>query len=616
MNSVFRSHSRRNGVLLAAAFCVAGGMLCRAVTSGTEVSERRLSLMRKLVQAELARLGPDAEAEAVARNVLPEFFRQEPDCPSGLVLADPVTEEECREEARQIQRELVARKFPDLDLAALEKEAAEKYPVYKEGDIVEVEFQPNPARRERVRGPFESRTTNVIVIGRHQIRVADIAAVKGNEKLLLMLDADRSLQLRKAYVEEKVNKYNAEKEAYADAVRAAARRERYLAGARENEKRGYTFLDDGWYKARDAVLKVVEAEKTALAAERKRQAEQAAAAAQQEAEALAAAGTAAAQLGSAAPGGDPQAELAEFTARVEAAQKKSQEEPPGEKAAEEKPEEEKPAEAAPGEPQVAAAEEVPQPATAPAPRPPPAAETPEEGGGVSWVLVALVVLVVLGGAAGLAYSAVRSRRSRDLRRFFQPKGTVERNFWALAEADPEHFKYVAYRFPTLEEARAALLRLSYITTGPDNQLRSTREVEFGFYPHEDKWVCFVGGTELSYALWREASAVWPELPNAEYFRVSTAPEVKLEVPDIEAMLRDEALKIEHVENRQGEGEDYGQYYVYRAPDKRSALEFLKRASVSEAGVHVVVQTPEGTWGKDETGIYEEEPSAPADGAES
>ena len=60
-----------------------------------------------------------------------------------------------------------------------------------------------------------------------------------------------------------------------------------------------------------------------------------------------------------------------------------------------------------------------------------------------------------------------------------------------------------------------------------------------------------------------------------------------------------------MENREGEGTDYSQYYVYRAPGKENALEFLKHALIQEAGLHVVVLTTEGVFGKDENGIYEE-----------
>ncbi|NQT15085.1 MAG: hypothetical protein HQ582_20175, partial [Planctomycetes bacterium] len=142
-------------------------------------------------------------------------------------------------------------------------------------------------------------------------------------------------------------------------------------------------------------------------------------------------------------------------------------------------------------------------------------------------------------------------------------------------------------------------------------LRCRLSILFGFYPHKDKFVAFVGGDDLHYALWREASALMPEIEDAEYFRVSTAPDVELMIPDIQQLLADESLEISFVEEREGEGDDFAKYFVYSAPDKGHAMVFLKKAEVQSPGVHIVVQTPDGTWGRDESGIYEDEADSEA-----
>jgi hypothetical protein len=566
------------------------GAPCRGITEGTEVSARRLALIQRLVAERFAQDGLDAGVFSIAKSVLAEFFKAEPTCPAALTLADPVTEDECRQAARQMARDLVAKKFPDLDAAALEAEAAKQFPVYAEGDIVEVEFQLNPARRERLRGPYEGRTPTYVIIGRRQIMLADLAVVEGNEAQILMFDLQRSTELRRNYIDQKTQAYTEARDKYSESVRQIARREHYRRGAEQNEERGYVFLDGSWGSVRDAVPKIIETERTRLQAEQQRRAEAAAAAVQQEAAALVAAESAAADLGSPTRWRDPAGELADQNARAEAERKRVA------AAAEE--EQRKQAEAA----RLKAEEEARQ--AAPAASSSAAAQTQEAEGGLPWLFIAIAAVVVLVAAGGVGFALMR-RRSRDPAKFFEGKGRVQRDFWAMADADPERFKYVAYMFPTQQEAQDALLQLSFITEGSGGQLKCSREVQFGSYTHHGKFVAFVGGNDLHYALWREASAVLPELPNAEYFRVSEAPGVMLEIPDIEQLLRDENLKVEHVENREGEGKDYSQYYVYRAPDKQNALEFLKRARVTEAGVHVIVQTPEGTWGKDENGIYQE-----------
>jgi hypothetical protein len=576
--------------------CSLAGTLCRGVTEGTEVSERRVALIRRLADECLAREGLGAGTFGLAKDILAEFFKAEPSCPSALVLAEPVTEEECKQAARQMARELVAKKYPDLDVAALEAEAAKQFPVYKEGDIVEVEVQLNPARREKVRGPYEGRTATYIVVGRRQMMLADLAAVESNADKLPMFDAQRSNELRQQYVEQKTQAYNDERDKYNESVRLIARREHYRRGAQQNEERGYLFHNGGWSPVRDAVPKIIDEERAKLQAEEERRAAAAAEAVRQEASAVVAAESAVAGLGSPPRWRDPAAEVAEHESRAAAEQ---QRQASAEDQARQKAEEEA---AAAAEAERQKAEQASQ---APAPVPAPAeAAAPKQEGGIPWTFIIIAAVVVLA-AAGSVVFALSRRRSRDPAKFFEGKGRVQRDFWAAADADPEHFKYVAYLFPTSQAAQDALLQLSFVSQGADGQLKSSRAIELGTYAHQGKFVAFVGGTELHYALWREASAVLPEIAEAEYFRVSEAPEVMLEIPDIEQLLRDADLHIEHVENREGEGKDYSQYYVYRAPDKQNALEFLKRANVTEAGVHVIVQTPEGTWGKDENGIYQE-----------
>jgi hypothetical protein len=191
------------------------------------------------------------------------------------------------------------------------------------------------------------------------------------------------------------------------------------------------------------------------------------------------------------------------------------------------------------------------------------------------------------------------------KKFFDKGGKVANDFWSRAEGDPQAFKYVAYRFPEGRAAQDALASLSFLVQQPGGALKCRVPLYFGVYPHQDKYVCFLGGKELGYAMWREATATFPELPDAEYFRVSDAPAVFLEIPDLEELMREASVEISHVEDREGTGTDYAQYRIYQAADEAGALEFLQRVSVDSEGVHVVVRTPEGTWGKDINGVYQE-----------
>jgi DNA topoisomerase VI subunit B len=47
------------------------------------------------------------------------------------------------------------------------------------------------------------------------------------------------------------------------------------------------------------------------------------------------------------------------------------------------------------------------------------------------------------------------------------------------------------------------------------------------------------------------------------------------------------------------------YEVYRAPNAATAQDFLKRKAVTQPRYYIVVETPEGNYGRDTDGIYKE-----------
>jgi len=573
-----------------------------AVTAGTEVSEKRAATIRESARESLTQLGAKAsDADLIARATA-AFFAAYPTCPAGPELAPLMQEQECREAAWAVADGLVERRYPALDVAALEKEAAEKFPIYEEGDIVEVVFQLNPVRREHVRGVYRGRTQRAVKIGRWTIMVEDIETVKGNEELLQRLDAETSRGLRADYVGQKRAVYEEERSKYRDTVRAVAKREHYRMGAETNEQRGYIYLQDHWLPVAEAIREIAGAEKKALQQEYREALEQRLTERRQAARTVTTAAVAAAVLGPNSSYVNPEvvrtrlAEDLAAAAKLRQSQQESERLQKEQQLAEAKLQEDAKA-------QAAAKKVAARKAAAP--------DAGTDTGGDEDVGDGMPVLLlgVIGAFAVLTLVGVLvtlSRRKKGVpEKFFKGKGKLQKDFWSRAEADPEGFKYVAYLLPDMEDAQNALEQSSFLEQGTDGRLRCYQDLMVGFYPHQGKAVCFVGGENLSYALWGEASAVMPELPGAEYFRVSTAPEVLLEIPDVEGALRDDSLQITHVGNRDGEGDDYSQYYVYKAPDRDNAVEFLRRARVDEPGIHVVVETPEGVWGKDLNGIYQE-----------
>ena len=48
------------------------------------------------------------------------------------------------------------------------------------------------------------------------------------------------------------------------------------------------------------------------------------------------------------------------------------------------------------------------------------------------------------------------------------------------------------------------------------------------------------------------------------------------------------------------------YYIYRAPNELAAIDFLKTIEPpTRHNVYYIVETPEGNWGRDIDGVYNE-----------
>ena len=96
----------------------------------------------------------------------------------------------------------------------------------------------------------------------------------------------------------------------------------------------------------------------------------------------------------------------------------------------------------------------------------------------------------------------------------------------------------------------------------------------------------------------------PELPNAQYFKVSTEPSVQLEMPNMaEQNIDMKELGREEIRTEDG---SIVLCYKYSCQSREDAMYFLENLTLNEEGVTIQVETPEGYLGKDMEGIFEME----------
>ncbi|MBT3374563.1 MAG: hypothetical protein HN742_36675 [Lentisphaerae bacterium] len=224
---------------------------------GTARSTDRVAAVRLLIKAELA-ANPKASDLRVSRNALSEFAKSD-DCTKRPAL-DVRTEEECRESAQRLTDELVAKKYPAPDKAALEKEAAEKFPVYVEGQKITVVYR-SPAMDRKLTGIYRGRQGQFVVIGSQRVMMRDIERVPANKDILLMFDSPQSMKLRTQYVEETMTRHKMERKAFSRSVKSAALKMQKGRAAKENEENGYVFYESEWRSLREMAKVIISEER-------------------------------------------------------------------------------------------------------------------------------------------------------------------------------------------------------------------------------------------------------------------------------------------------------------------------------------------------------------------
>ena len=159
--------------------------------------------------------------------------------------------------------------------------------------------------------------------------------------------------------------------------------------------------------------------------------------------------------------------------------------------------------------------------------------------------------------------------------------------------------FVIYNFPTLDAAREAIERLSFIFSASDTgDLISTEVVEFGCFDRDGKGEVIICGDMFSHALWSEAK----DTLTAAGGTLHRDHEPEKTSEGANAPQRDDECSVEFVRE---EHDGPKTYRIHRGSSKSAAMTFLKARKVDRKLYYVVVETPDGNFGRDIDGIYTE-----------
>ena len=180
------------------------------------------------------------------------------------------------------------------------------------------------------------------------------------------------------------------------------------------------------------------------------------------------------------------------------------------------------------------------------------------------------------------------------------------SIWWMANLGRPKGPFLVYTFASGEDARAALLDVRCMrevkTTG---KIICTELLIYGFYQRTDGvWEAEIVGKDFSYELWTAAKEAFCR--HGGKLRSEEEPEKTEEttMPKTAHALG----KVTFVREDHGKSPYGGKMMTYRihsAPSVEVAKQFLQDNPVDKPLFYIVVETPEGNYCRDKTGIYKE-----------
>lgn len=564
------------------------------------LSPLRLQRLNQRLQEKAVQLGSGATEETLAEAVLAEFIASDPLLASGG--QEPYITEEVT--IRKIQEKLTQdalAKYPEYTHEELVRQSETLFPLYEKGDRVTIHVRTNPRKTVSVKGSYGGTSGGKVFIGSNSYNLADMAGIPGNDGPhgeMTKFDPVTNARYRRQWQEDYARESAVGR---AQFLEDGERRREY--GLRqheedflENERRGYTFFQERWFAPEELVQECATllSEQLFQANAKARRQDESRRREEVESQSVMTLHSVAVSSASRFPSAE---KVIRQNAEAESrrAKLRAQREREAELMAERAKEEARQSELRRQQEQERRLRQAQE------------RQMEQDDRGLSFTTFAVggvvLVLVLLGIGWWMNYR--RNEDELDVSKFYEGKGKLQQEFWDAAAADPDHFKYVSYLFPSMESAKDALLQLSYLSTDELGNIVSKRDdLRYGCYEHQNGAVAFVGSTTLNYARWREASMTWPELPFANYFKVSSEPQVSMLAPDMEK-LKSMGLHVENLgaEDVRMDNGEINRVYRFKAADRSEAITLLESFDIREEGLLVRVQTAEGEFGKDIHGIF-------------
>jgi uncharacterized membrane protein YhaH (DUF805 family) len=181
-------------------------------------------------------------------------------------------------------------------------------------------------------------------------------------------------------------------------------------------------------------------------------------------------------------------------------------------------------------------------------------------------------------------------------------------YWTVERVkSPRKDPFVYYGFKNEYDARAALLELPFIHTAVDTRKLICDELfRYGYFAVTEngrltgEYDAFISGAGFTHDMWEQAHVAFARHNGVK--KNDLEPERKTPAVASGQPAAGDAKNVTFVRE---DRDSTTVWIVYKAPCKADAMAFLSRRQIDHPLYYVVVETPEGNFGRDKDGFYQE-----------
>ncbi len=165
--------------------------------------------------------------------------------------------------------------------------------------------------------------------------------------------------------------------------------------------------------------------------------------------------------------------------------------------------------------------------------------------------------------------------------------------------------FLLYAFKLESEAKKALAEIDFIHVAADTgNLICTRICHFGAYTNQSgHWEAIIAGSDFTLDDFNGIREIFKR--NNGFVMNERAPEELVNISTTGSSGIDlSSVVFKEKYQKPADATRFFTYEIFEAPDRATAIKFLEGRTVSEPLYYLLVDTPQGSFGKDNGGIYD------------